>query len=457
VASPNLDSAWRDELFKGALHDGELNDAFPLLFKYGSYSTAFAQPAGQLGLDVLHGTVTVDRGVGSPGYPHFDVLETDWEARGSILIEAAATNPDAANALLLVPDNVNWLTSNKFGRTGRHPPDWDVVAPSVRELIVAGTVWEGRTHPAEARAAAANVINAAIAAKPGDASKALSPAYGEMVLTYLPDFARSPAMDLTAESRGDYISLGALQAAQFTSLAMHDDASKAAIFRFRDALDLQTVVVGIESGRQMYPPWAQRLANIDGILLSGENGEVFVNAREQDANAKRYNENLDLFQGIGMGVIGLAKFPGSGVVDKVIDKGFEKLKTDYLYEDTNHAEHAGYTTNVATFSAFDHERLVVAEAQLIVDIRAEQEAKASGPKLTADQLSYISHAEEMLGTPYVDALRDAANEKPAAPVDVKPRQLQEWSGNTPLEQGFTDVSNYTDLMLPHDGTALWPH
>jgi hypothetical protein len=330
-----------------------------------------------------------------------------------------------------------------------------VIDSAVRELILSGAVSEGRTSPELARLAAANIINGAVSAKPGDTSNALAPAYGEMVLTYLPDFARSPGFDLVAEGRGDYISIGAMQAAQFTSLAMHDEASKAAIFKMRDALDLQTVVVGLESGGEMFPPWAQRVANIDGILLSAENGEVFVSAREQDADAKRYNDDIDLLQSFGMGLIGLAKFPGSGVVDKVIDKGFEALKSDVLYRDTNHAEHAGYTTNVADYSAFDHERLVIAEGQLIVDVRAEQEARKSGAPLGDDQVAYIRHAEAMLGTSYVDALRTAANGNVATPVEIKPRQLLEWAGNTPLA-GFTDVSNYSDLVLPQDGTSLWP-
>jgi hypothetical protein len=154
-----------------------------------------------------------------------------------------------------------------------------------------------------------------------------------------------------------------------------------------------------------------------------------------------------------MGVIGLAKYPGSGVVDKVIDIGVDKLKNDYLYEDTNHAEHAGYTTNVATFSAFDHERLVVAQGQLIAAVRVEQ----SGAALAAEQAEFIRHAEQMLGQPYVDSLRAAANGVSAGPVPVTARQLQEWSGNTPLDDGFTDASSYLDWVLPHDGTALWPH
>jgi hypothetical protein len=460
VASPKLETWWRDELFKGAVHDGVLDDSFPLLFAYGQYAAPFAQPAGQLGLDALHGKITVDRGVGSPGYPGFDVLQTDWAERGRILVAAAGRTPDAANALLLVPENANWLTDDKFGRrdrAGRHPPDWAVIDGAVRDLIVSATVWEGRTHPELARRAAANVINGANAARPGDASKALAPAYGEMVLTYLPDFARSPGFNMTAESRGDYISIGAMQAAQFTSLAMHDDPSKAAIFKMRDALDLQTVVVGLESGSQMFPPRAQRMANVDGILLTAENGEVFVSAREKDAQAKRYNEDIDMLQSFGMGIIGLAAFPGSGVVDTVIDKGFEKLKTDVLYHDTNHAEAAGVTTNVANYSAFDHERLVIAEGRLIVDVRAEQEAATSGATLSSDQLAYIRHAEEMLGTPYVDALCSAANGHAVAPVAVDSRHLIEWAGNTPLDNGFTDVSNYTDLILPQDGSSLWPH
>jgi glyoxylase-like metal-dependent hydrolase (beta-lactamase superfamily II) len=43
----------------------------------------------------------------------------------------------------------------------------------------------------------------------------------------------------------------------------------------------------------------------------------------------------------------------------------------------------------------------------------------------------------------------------SAPVD--PRQLQEWAGNTPLDTGYTDASNYLGLILPEDGTSLWPH
>jgi hypothetical protein len=453
VASPNLDTSWRDELFRGAVHDGKLNDAFPLLFAYGHYASPFAQPAGQLGLNVLHGSVVVDRGLGSPGYPNFDHIATNWEDRGTILVEAAAGNPDAANALLRNRENAGWLTGNKFGRDGRHPPNWDLIAPSVRDLIVSGTVYEAGTSPWLARDAAVNVINASLDAQPGDASKALSPAYGQMVLTYLPDFARSPAMYLSAENRGDYISIGSMQAAQFTCLAMQDERSKAQIFTLRDALDLQTVVAGLGALTPTYPPWAQRLANIDGIVLSGDNGRVFVNARQQDANAKQYNQDIDMFQSMGMSVIGLAKFPGSALVDKVIEKGVNKLKDDYLYKDTNNAVHAGYTTNVATFSAFDHERLVVAEGQLIAAVHVEQ----SGTTLTADQAEFIRHAEQMLGRPYVESLRVAANGGPAGSVPVTARQLQEWAGNTPLDQGFTDASNFTDLALPHDGTSLWSH
>jgi hypothetical protein len=454
TASPTLSNAWRDDLFATAVHDDTVDDAFPLLFRYGQFSAAFAQPAGQLGLDILHGSVNVDRGVGSPGYPNFDLLATHWEDRGTILLDAAARTPDAANALLRNPDNVAWLTGNRFGRDGRHPPDWDVIDSSVRNLIVSGTVYEVAAHPLLARDAAASVINAALDTKPGDASHALAPAYGQMVLEFLPDFARSPAFNLpAARSGGHYISIGAMQAAQFTSLAMEDDASRQAIFRLRDILDLQTVVVGLESDTAMYPPWAQRIANIDGIVLSADNGEVFVSARQQDADAQRYNDNLDTFQSLAMGVIGLAEFPGSGIVDKVIDKGLDQLKDSYLYEDTNHASGAGYITNIASFSAFDHERLVVAQGQLIAAVHTEQ----SGDPITTEQAEYIHHTSEMLGQPYVDALRAAANGLPANPVSITPRQLQEWAGSTTLDDGYTDVSNYSDLILPQDGTSLWPH
>ena len=452
TASPNLSTAWRDGLFEHAVHDGTVDDAFPLLFQYGQFSTAFAQPSGQLGLDILHGTVTVDRGVGSPGYANFDNLATHWEDRGTMLIEAAARTPDAANALLRNADDAAWLTDNKFGRDGRHPPDWDVIDSSVRNLIVSGTVYEAQAHPASARDAAANVINAALHEQPGDASRALAPAYGQMVLQYLPDFALSPGFNRAAERNGDHLSIGTMQAAQFTSLAMDDDASKQAIFRLRDILDLQTVVVGLESETSLYPPWEQRLANIDGIVLTGDNGEVFVSARWRDAEAQQYNDNLDMFQGIAMGVIGLAKFPGSGIADKLIDKGVDQLKDDFLYRDTNHASEAGYTTNVAAFSAFDHERLVVAQAHLIAAVRVEQ----SGGALTVNQAAFIEHATATVGQPYVDALRAAANGLPATPVDVRPRDLQDWAGTTALDD-FTEVSNYTDLILPQDGTSLWPH
>jgi hypothetical protein len=141
------------------------------------------------------------------------------------------------------------------------------------------------------------------------------------------------------------------------------------------------------------------------------------------------------------------------VADKLIDKGVDTLKDDYLYQDTTHAEHAGYTTNVADFSAFDHERLVVAQGQLIAAVHVEQ----SRGTLTAAQAEFIRHARDMLGRPYIDALRAAANGLPANPVGVTPRQLQEWAGNTPLDDGFTAVSNFTDLILPQDGTSLWSH
>jgi len=455
-ASTNLSSSWRDDLFQHAAHGNALDDAIPLLFEYGQFSAPFAQSIGQLGLAVLHGTLTVDRGLGSPGYANFDHLATAWEERGLMLIATAARTPDAANALLRVPSNVDWLTDDDFGRTGgaaRHAPDWDITAPSIRALIVSGTIGNQAQHPSLTREATANVINAAIDAGPGDASNALAPAYGEMVQSYLPDFARSPGMDLAAVNVNGYVSVGAMQAAQFTSLAMRDDASRRAIFSLRDALDLQTVVVGLDPANHLYPPWPQRLANIDGIVLSGANGEVFVNAREQDAEAERYNSNLDLFQSIGMNVIGLAAFPGSGVVDQVIEKGFDQLKDHVLYEDTNNAEHAGYTTNVAAFSALDHERLVVAEGQLIVDVRAEQ----SGAALSADQAEFIQHAEQMLGAPYVDSLRAAANGAISAPSAIDARQLQEWAGTAPLDAGFTDASSYMSWILPRDGSSLWSH
>ncbi|MEY2421015.1 MAG: hypothetical protein QOI95_1082 [Acidimicrobiaceae bacterium] len=452
LASPNLSTAWRDDLFDGAVRDGTLDDSFPLLFSYGHYSTEFSQAAGQLGLDVLHGTVVVDRGAGSPGYPNFDQVATNWEDRGTLLVAAAARTPDAANALLRDDENAGWLTGNKFGRDGRHPPDWNIIGPSIRDLIVSGTVYAAERDPSLARDATANVINASLDAGPGDASHALAPAYGQMVLQYLPDFARSPALTLNAANRDDHLSIGSMQAAQFTSLAMHDDGSRDAIFTMRDALDVQTVVLGLESDTDLHPPWAQRLANLDGIVLSGDNGEVFVTARQLDADARNYNENLDTFQTIAMGVVGLAKFPGSGLVDKAIDKGFDTLKDNVLSRDANNAEHAGYTTNLAEFSAFDHERLVVAEGHLIAAVRAQQ----SGSTLTKEQADTIAFAEQQLGTPYVDSLRNAANGVVSGPITVTPRQLQEWAGSTLLDD-FTSVSNYTDLILPHDGTALWPH
>jgi hypothetical protein len=164
-------------------------------------------------------------------------------------------------------------------------------------------------------------------------------------------------------------------------------------------------------------------------------------------------------QALGLvGVTGSQLLERDGTVDRAMTappphRGFGARAHQALYEDTNHASGAGYSTNVASFSAFDHERLVVAQGQLIAAVHTEQ----SGDPLTTEQAEYIHHASEMLGQPYVDALRAAANGLPANPVSITPRQLQEWAGSTTLDDGYTDVSNYSDLILPQDGTSLWPH
>ena len=47
-------------------HDGTLDDAFPLLFSFGTFSAPFAESIGQLGLGVLQGTITVNAAWAAP-------------------------------------------------------------------------------------------------------------------------------------------------------------------------------------------------------------------------------------------------------------------------------------------------------------------------------------------------------------------------------------------------------
>lgn len=452
TASPNLGDSFRETLFARATDGDTLRDAFPLLFEYGHYSEAFAQGAGQLGLRILKGEVTVDRGVGSPGYGNFDELETHWEERGTMLLDAASRTPAAATALLLDSHNTEWLTQDDFNH-GRHHPSWDVIAPSVSELIVSGTVTNFGADPAHARLAAVNVINGALAEGPGDAAEALAPAYGQMVIRYLPDFALSAGFgtDLTPTVFNGHISLGGYEGSQFLSLAMHDDAARSDIFKLRDILDLQIATAGLE-GRldPSQPDWIQQVANIDGMVLSGANGENVIAAAELDADATAYNENVDFWQNLGMSVIGL-KLDIPGPVDVLLDRGLDELKNDFLYHETDHLERTGNQDSEATFNAFDHERLVVAQAQLFVALRAE----VAGQTLTTDQRATIQQAEAKLGQPYIDALRAGARGEPVTPPAVDGRVLQEWAGSAPTGNGSLDVIAYTQAIMPYDPRGLW--
>lgn len=450
-ASSSLDGEWRDALFAGAVDDGTADDAFPLLFRYGQYSTPFATSAGQLGLDVLHGEVTVDRGVGSPGYDDFDVLSTAWEERGTVLLDAAARTPEAANALLLEQENAGWITDDTFGRDGRHSPDWHEIDGPVRALIVAGTVELFATDPADARRAAINVIEGALEEGPGDASDALAGAYGEMTLTYLPDFSRSPGFDASPvydPIGGAHIQIGAFQAAQFVSLAMTDETARERILRMRDVLDLQIAVDGMQ-GELRNPVWQQRLANVDGIVLSAANGEEFLSAEEADAAAEEFNSNVDFVQDLAMSTIGL-KWELPGPLGVLTDRGLEELKDSFIYRDADNVDRAGHTTSVANWNLFDHERFVIAQAELVVAVHDDVAGRA-----TAEQQAFIDYATATLGPEYVDALRAAAAGDPSVTrPDVEPWRLHDFAGYSSIED-FTIVSNYTDVLLPNDPRGLW--
>jgi hypothetical protein len=145
------------------------------------------------------------------------------------------------------------------------------------------------------------------------------------------------------------------------------------------------------------------------------------------------------------------KYEIPGPVNVVLERGLDELKSDFLYHDTNNLERTGNQESEATFTAFDHERLVVAQAQLFVALRTE----TSGQALTAAQQDTIRQAEAKLGQPYVDALRSSAQGASITPPAVDGRLLQEWAGSAPTSNGSLDVIAFTQALLPLDPRGLW--
>jgi len=98
-----LGNDWWGDFFSNetVLRDGDLNDNFPPLFMSGEFRPDVAEAAGNLGVRVLDHDWDVNKGAGSPLYDGFEELETHWEDRGGMMLDAASRVPEAANEVLL--------------------------------------------------------------------------------------------------------------------------------------------------------------------------------------------------------------------------------------------------------------------------------------------------------------------------------------------------------------------
>jgi hypothetical protein len=444
----------------------ELNDALPLLFSSGEFSTEFSTVIGQLGIDVLAGEqveengdrtdIDVGKGLGSPFMDGFDQLETAWQGRGAVLIDAAARNAGAANALLHNDRNLRLLTDDQLSwRDTDHVwfdedvGRWDVIGGPINDLIVAGTVEFEAQDRVAARDAAANVVQWATEEGPGAASDALAPAYGDIITNYLEDFSlqvptsRGEILDPFVHTDGRmYVPF--LTSAQFTSLAVSDEATAAEIVAARDRALPILIITGIEYGRTD-PDWEYQVAKIDAMITAGLNGATLLSASESAAAAESFNENVDLARESILGFLPTDKIPLGSVQDRLIDE----LTEEYLHRPTDQMDGARHDVNLTVDTVSGSQQLIIADAHLAVAVR-EVVAGTDGPAHQA----VLDTARSDLGHDYVDALISNANGDPVELPDLTTEQVSVWAGHAD-SKWIEVVANKTDRLLPEEPEALF--
>lgn len=488
TASPALGDAFWDDLFARAtttesVEDPNLgwwgddtaevvDDAFPALFVAGTFAPDVATRAGQLGIDILNGQradgtlVHVRRGPGSPLYDGFDDMDTHWEDRGAMLVEAAARTPQAATDLLGDERNADVLTDNHFGRDEgeagtEHVPDWGVVGDEVAGLVEAGTIENLAVDPDGTRAAAANVINAAIDENPGAAHDALATTYAEVATQYMADFAVDNYYGNEAAAEADHLSIGSYPAAQFVALGMASEDGREMLASAHEVLALDIVVSGIEAEADgELSDWEQQLGKLDAVVLSAELGDAFDTAEDAQAAALEYNARLASGQGALLRAVGLA--PHTKVVSVGLAPLADHIRTEYLDQSTNQVEIAESQANSTVASAYDVEDRLVVTGHLVSALRAEAAGTPS-----ADQQAVLRLAEAEMSAGSLDALRSLAGggSDPALLAAVDQARLTEdldnlregFAGHSelPVEEGWGLVADYHQRHLTRFPAGLF--
>jgi hypothetical protein len=407
VEDPNL-GWWGD-------HEAvAVDDAFPALFIAGRFAPDVAARAGQLGIDILTGQradglwVQVDRGQGSPLYAGFDRMQTRWEDRGTMLVEAASRTPEAATQLLRDERNAAILTDDHFGRDGRadHAPSWHVAGDEVGHLIRAGTIENLAADPDGTREAAANVINMAVDDNPGASHDALATTYAEVGAQYLPELAVDNQYGTPAALEGDHLAIGSLPAARFVAMGMASEEGAAILTAAHQVVSLDIVTGGVEDQYAgVGNDWEQRLGKLDAVMLAGRLGDSFDTAEDARAAALDYNANLATGQGALLRAVGLA--PHTRVLMVGVQPVADHIRTEYLNHATNQVEIAESDANVAEANAYDAEERLVASGHLVAVLRAEA-AAPPGAHLGADQQAVLAVAEAQMSPETLHRLREAA-------------------------------------------------
>lgn len=454
TASGGLDQQFWDSVFEAAVYEDTvenpnlgwwgddkvdvINDSFPMLFAAGTFVAPVAQQAGQLGLDILNGQyedgklLHVRRGPGSPFYGDFDQMATPWEERATVLVDAAARTPEAANALLLDERNARVITDNEFGRDegeagGEHTPRWGVISDSVSNLIEAGTVEYIHEDGDAARQATANIINFAVDSNPGSSHEALSMTYATIAAEFLPEFAMGDAGNVDAFVGSDgNLYLGALQATRFTALGMHSEEGVVLLAGVHQAHAFDIALSGIETEMNgTDTTWEEQLGRMDAIMLDAFVGEGIHVAAAEQAAAEAYNARLATGQTLLYRAAGLAPhtkllFVTTPVADWV--------RTEFLEQDTGQVAAALSDGNDYDFQSHDFERDVVASAHLVAAIRAEAAGllDIDGGALSASrqaQVDLLDAADQVVDSAVMDSLRDAAAGRPFEVEGLDPQDL----------------------------------
>lgn len=440
----------------------ELNDALPLLLSSGDFSTEYSEVIGQLGIDVLAGEnadgtdIDVDKGIGSPFMDGFENLETAWQGRGVVLVDAAARDAGAANTLLQNDRNAELLTDDQFVWRERTmnvdlETDWDVVGSSVRNLITAGAVDFADTDPVAAREAAANVIEFSTAEGPGSAADALAPAYGEILTHYLGELGDStPIIEedqiLPPSVRDDgRMFVQTFTAAQFAALAMTDEATRADIVAARDRLVPVVAVTGMEYD---LPRWKRRIATIDAIVATGLNGEEMMSAEEAARLSREHNANIDLARDSLLAFLPTDKIPGP--VDPLVSRGIDELTEEFLHRPTDQVDRAEYQVDLTTEYILGSQQSILAEAGLVVAVRAAARGDA-----TPGDMERIQITRDGLGDDYVDALLASASGEDVAIPTPSPEDQAIMARDADFDL-IADIVPFTVSLTRDNPRRLFP-